>query len=237
MSPLVSLAEPRLVPKQLFEALAGVVPGLSLSETAVAVTAGFAALETFNRDLRVSARAILAECAARDLPAILVLARPYHLDPGLGHEIEVELQTHGYPVLWGQYLPIDPDILDWLFGEDVRSGRIKSPLDISDIWPSSYSGNTNELLWGAKFAARTPWISCVIRLVSYECGMDQPTLTPVQRIVENSGTMFFSFQDLDATKPAGSVKIRTETIAHYLRQSSSAIIAAKRARHGQGPFT
>jgi len=33
--------------------------------------------------------------------------------------------------------------------------------------------------------------------------MDQPTLTPVQQIVERSGTLFFSFQDLDSTKPAG----------------------------------
>jgi hypothetical protein len=39
------------------------------------------------------------------------------------------------------------------------------------VWPSSYSGNTNEILWAAKFAARMPWIACVVRLSSYECGM------------------------------------------------------------------
>jgi predicted nucleotide-binding protein (sugar kinase/HSP70/actin superfamily) len=68
----------------------------------------------------------------------------------------------------------------------------------------------------------------VIRLASYECGMDQPTYTPVQKIVEGSGTLFFSFQDLDATKPAGSVKIRVETVAYYLERSSADIIAAKK---------
>jgi predicted nucleotide-binding protein (sugar kinase/HSP70/actin superfamily) len=60
--------------------------------------------------------------------------------------------------------------------------------------------------------------------------MDQPTLTPVQKIVEGSGTLFFSFQDLDATKPAGSVKIRVETIAHYLERVSAGIIRMKKAR-------
>jgi predicted nucleotide-binding protein (sugar kinase/HSP70/actin superfamily) len=75
-----------------------------------------------------------------------------------------------------------------------------------------------------------PWITCAIRLTSYECGMDQPTFTPVQRIVEHSGTLFFSFQELDSTKPAGSVRIRVETIAHYLDRASAGIIAAKRAR-------
>ena len=110
------------------------------------------------------------------------------------------------PILWGQYLPLDADLLDWAFGPDVAAGHIRSPLDIRDVWPSSYSSNTNEILWGAKFAARMPWISCVVRLSSYECGMDQPTYTPVQQIVERSGTLFFSFQDLDSTKPAGSLR-------------------------------
>ena len=58
--------------------------------------------------------------------------------------------------------------------------------------------------------------------------MDQPTYTPVQKIVEGSGTLFFSFGDLDATKPAGSVKIRVETVAYYLERSSADIIARKK---------
>src|SRR5207244_12198745 len=81
----------------------------------------------------------------------------------------------------------------------------------------------------AKVAPLVPWIACVSRLCSYECGMDQPTYTPVQEIVERSGTLFFSFQDLDATKPAGGVKIRVETIAHYLKNQSSEIIERKKA--------
>jgi len=32
------------------------------------------------------------------------------MDPGIGHEIEADLQAHGYPILWGQYLPTDPDL-------------------------------------------------------------------------------------------------------------------------------
>jgi predicted nucleotide-binding protein (sugar kinase/HSP70/actin superfamily) len=116
-----------------------------------------------------------------------------------------------------------------MFAEDLKSGLIRSPFDISDVWPSSYSSNTNETLWGAKVAARVPWIAGVIRLASYECGMDQPTYSPVQQIVERSGTLFFSFQELDSTKPAGSVKIRVETIAHYLQKHAKEIIARKKA--------
>jgi predicted nucleotide-binding protein (sugar kinase/HSP70/actin superfamily) len=138
-------------------------------------------------------------------------------------------------VLWTQYLPTDPDLLAWTFGPDIAAGHIKEPLDISDVWPSSYSANTNEILWAAKFAARMPWIACVVRLSSYECGMDQPTYTPVQQIVERSGTLFFSFQDLDSTKPAGSVKIRVETIAFYLEKYCAGIIARKKAAAPDAP--
>lgn len=233
-APLVALADPPLAARQLFEGLRDVFAGLSLEETKHATQAGFGALEAYHKRLRAKSRAVLEQCARAAKPCLLVLARPYHMDPGIGHEIEVDLQAHGYPVLWTQYLPTDADLLDWMFGREVAAGTIKSPLDIGDVWPSSYSANTNEILWGAKFAARMPWIACVVRLSSYECGMDQPTYSPVQQIVERSGTLFFSFQDLDSTKPAGSVKIRVETIAYYLRRYSGDILARKLAASPPG---
>jgi predicted nucleotide-binding protein (sugar kinase/HSP70/actin superfamily) len=229
VAPLVSLDEPALVPTQLFDALRGVIPGLTRREMARAVDAGYRALQAFDARARAQSRRVLEWCARHDRPCLLVLARPYHMDPGIGHEIEGDLQACGYPVLWAQYLPTDRDLLDWMFGDDLHAGIIRSPFDIGDVWPSSYSANTNEILWGAKVAARVPWIACAIRLSSYECGMDQPTYTPVQQIVERSGTLFFSFQDLDATKPAGSVKIRVETISHYLSRHAAAIVARKLA--------
>jgi len=228
-APLVSLGDAALVPKQLFEGLRDVLAGLSLEESKAAVQAGFRALEGFSAELRARARSVLAECARHDKPCLLVLARPYHMDPGIGHEIEVDLQAYGYPVIWTQYLPTDADLMEWMFRPDIDAGHIKSPFDLADVWPSSYSANTNEILWAGKFAARMPWVACVVRLSSYECGMDQPTYSPVQQIVERSGTLFFSFQDLDSTKPAGSVKIRTETIAHYLQKYSASIIEKKKA--------
>jgi predicted nucleotide-binding protein (sugar kinase/HSP70/actin superfamily) len=228
VSPFVALADPRVVPNQLYDALKDVL-GVGRHETARAVAAGFAALDAFSRELRAKAREILTVCAREQRPCVLVLGRPYHMDPGIGHEIEAQLQAGGYPILWVQGFPVDGDLMDWLFGQEIRAGRIRSPFDISDVWPSSYSGNTNEILWGAKVGARCPWTTCVVHLSSYECGMDQPTYTPTQKIVEATGTLYFKFGDLDATKPAGSVKIRVQTILHYLAKQSRDIIARKLA--------
>jgi predicted nucleotide-binding protein (sugar kinase/HSP70/actin superfamily) len=237
VAPLVTLAEPKLVPRQLYEALRDVLEDLTLEETKEAVDEAYRALRAFNAEMRARSRETLQWCARENRPCIMVLARPYHMDAGIGHEIEADLQAYGYPILWAQYFPTDDDIMQWIFGDEIRAGLIRSPFDVRDVWASSYSANTNEILWGAKVAARIPWISCAIRLTSYECGMDQPTFTPVQQIIERSGTLFFSFQELDSTKPAGSVKIRVETIAYYLERSSERIIANKRAAIGSpGPF-
>ena len=225
-SPFVSLGDRHMVTGQLFSSLKDVFD-LDPAETERAVQAGFAALDEFTDRARRRSREILTWCAENQKPCVLVLARPYHMDPGIGHEIEAEIQAHGYPILWLQYLPPDLDLLNWLFESDLREGRIKTPFDISDVWTSSFSSNTNEILWGAKVAARCPWIACVLRLSSYECGMDQPTYTPAQKIVEATGTLYFKFGDLDSTKPAGGIKIRVETISHYLARYSQEIVQRK----------
>lgn len=229
VAPFVSLEDPRLVTKQLYESLRGVLD-LDMEETKRAVDVGYTNLNEFNQKMRTKSREILVWCARENKPCILVLARPYHMDSGIGHEIEVDLQAYGYPILWIHHLPLDEDLMQWLFGQEIDAGIIKSPFDISDVWVSSYSSNTNEILWGAKVAARMPWITCAVRLSSYECGMDQPTYTPTQEIVERSGTLHFKFGDLDSTKPGGSVKIRVETIHYYIQQSYPGIIEKKMKR-------
>ena len=95
VSPLVALAEPRLAAKQLHQALDDVLYGLTLEETEAAVLDGYRTLERFNQKLRNKARDILAGCAQADRPCLLVLARPYHMDTGIGHEIDVDLQSCG----------------------------------------------------------------------------------------------------------------------------------------------
>ncbi len=227
-SPFASLGDRHMITKQLHRDLKDVFD-LEPEETERAVQAGYLALDNFTNKARQHSRDLLTWCAQNQKPCVLVLARPYHMDTGIGHEIDSELQAHGYPILWLQYLPGDEELMNWLFESDLRAGKIKSPFDISDVWPSSYSSNTNEIMWGAKFAARCPWVTCVLRLSSYECGMDQPTYTPAQKIVEATGTLFFKFGDLDSTKPGGSVRIRVETIVHYLAKYSQAAIERKLA--------
>jgi len=72
-------------------------------------------------------------------------------------------------------------------------------------------------VWAAKFTARHPNL-VALELSSFKCGHDAPIYTVIEEIVENSGTPYFSFKDIDENKPTGSIKIRIETIGYFLKR-------------------
>jgi activator of 2-hydroxyglutaryl-CoA dehydratase/predicted nucleotide-binding protein (sugar kinase/HSP70/actin superfamily) len=222
----VKLAEPQLFGRQMYEQFKDIL-GLSEAENARAVEEGYKALDYYNNViLRGTAREVLNMLVAEQRLGIVLLGRPYHHDPGINHEILEEFQKQGYPVFAQDALPIDPDILDQLFGEEVRAGIIKDPMDISDVWKNSYSENTSRKVWVAKYVARHPNL-VALELSSFKCGHDAPIYTVVEEIVENSGTPYFCFKDIDENKPTGSIKIRVETITYFLKRYREDMVAKK----------
>jgi predicted nucleotide-binding protein (sugar kinase/HSP70/actin superfamily) len=124
-------------------------------------------------------------------------------------------------------LPIDEDLLDRLFGDEVRAGVISSPLDIGDAWKNSYSCSTNHKVWAAKFTARHPNL-VALEISSFKCGHDAPIYGVIEGIIEQSGTPYFCFKDLDENKPSGSIKIRVETIDYFLRRYREEVIRKRK---------
>jgi hypothetical protein len=47
--------------------------------------------------------------------------------------------------------------------------------------------------------------------------------------VERSGTPFFAFKNMDENRPAGSIKLRLETIGHSLRRHQERLAQRRRA--------
>jgi len=90
-------------------------------------------------------------------------------------------------------------------------------LEIQDVWKNSYSANTNQKVWAAKFTARHPNL-VALELSSFKCGHDAPIYSVVEAIIEKSGTPYFSFKDIDENKPSGSIRIRVETIHYFLKR-------------------
>ncbi len=223
MAPAFSFAEPTLLKRDMFGAFRDVLE-VTEDESDFAVTEGLAALERFDRDVQAKGKAILEQVEYDNKVAILVVGRPYHLDPGLHHNIPDEFQVLGYPILSVRSIPKDPQ---WLarFYEDGEE-----PLSVNDVWPENYSANSAQKVWAVKFAARHPNVA-ILDLSSFKCGHDAPTYGIIDSIVASSGLPAASLHDIDANKPGGSIKIRVKTYAHSLRLREEGLedVAARKA--------
>jgi predicted nucleotide-binding protein (sugar kinase/HSP70/actin superfamily) len=203
--------------------------GLDVRENAVAVAVAFRAQDAWEADLRRRGRQVLDRLVAEERLGIVLLGRPYHHDEGLNHGIPEALQKRGYPILSQSTLPLDDDLLEDLFGDEVRAGTIAHPLDVSDVWKNTTSASTNAKLWAAKFTARHPNL-VGIELSSFKCGHDAPVYSVIDEIFATVGKPFFAFRDLDENKSAGSIALRVETIDYFLQRHREALVAQGRAR-------
>ena len=227
INPVLNFTNRKLFAYQMLQAWQPVL-GLSPEENERAVESGFAALNEYESSIRRRARQVLDRLEHEDRIGIVMLARPYHHDPGLNHEILDEFQKLGYPIFSQNTLPLDEDLLERLFGEEVRAGVVSSPLDITDAWKNSYSCSTNHKVWAAKFTARHPNL-VALEISSFKCGHDAPIYGVIEGIIESSGTPYFCFKDLDENKPSGSIKIRVETIDYFLRRYREEVISKRKA--------
>jgi len=226
IDPVLNFADRKLFAFQMFQAFTAVL-GLSEEENNRAVEAGYKALQDYETNIRRRARQVLDQLEREDRIGIVMLGRPYHHDPGLNHEILDEFQKLGYPIFSQNTLPLDEDLLERLFGDDVRAGVIESPLDINDAWKNSYSSSTNHKVWAAKFTARHPNL-VALEISSFKCGHDAPIYGVIEGIIEQSGTPYFCFKDLDENKPTGSIRIRIETIDYFLRRYREDVIRKRK---------
>jgi predicted nucleotide-binding protein (sugar kinase/HSP70/actin superfamily)/activator of 2-hydroxyglutaryl-CoA dehydratase len=206
--------EPVYFRRQMFE-LWGERLDVTEDESDFAVEQGFEALRRFDADLQRRGLEVLEQAETENRVALLVIGRPYHNDPGLNHGVLEQFQALGYPVLSIRSIPKDPAWLGRWFADDLASGRIASSLDINDVWPENYSTNSVQKVWAAKFAARHPHVA-VLDLSSFKCGHDAPTYGLIAEIIKAGGKPYMALHDLDANKPAGSLKIRVKTYAAAL---------------------
>jgi activator of 2-hydroxyglutaryl-CoA dehydratase/predicted nucleotide-binding protein (sugar kinase/HSP70/actin superfamily) len=227
LDPLLNLADRPLFARQMLHAWEALL-GVSADENDRAIEAGFGALAAYEARMRAAARTALDALERDGRIGIVLLGRVYHHDPGLNHGIPEELQKLGYPVFSQSTLPRDEDLLERLFGDDVRAGFVSHPLDIGDVWKNSFSAASNAKLWAAKFAARHPNLAAV-ELSNFKCGHDATIYSTIEEIVESSGTPYFGFKDIDENRPAGSIALRLETIDYSLRRHGLRLAQARRA--------
>ena len=229
LAPALSFSEPLLLAQRMFETW-GTRLNVTEDESDFACKEAWNALRAFDADLEARGKTILDTVERENRLALLVLARPYHSDPGLNHGILEEFQALGYPILSVRSIPKARSYLDQYFQDELAAGLVETPLQLGHLWPENYSANSAQKVWAANFAAHHPHVA-VLDLSSFKCGHDAPTYGLIDSIVQTARTPAAMLHDLDASKPAGSLKIRVQTYAHSLRlqQERLEVLASRQA--------
>src|SRR5262249_29037501 len=105
--PAFHMLERELFEKQLFEFFSEWM-GVTREENKAAMLEADKAIDKFlNVHQRAEARKVLDQLEREGRVGVVCLARPYHNDPGLNHEILEEIQKRGFPIFSIWSLPLD----------------------------------------------------------------------------------------------------------------------------------
>ena len=200
LTPDLCLVDPPRLSQQLFDAW-GPILGLERRGHDAAMAHARAAQREFHtRSLRHGQRALDA-AAGRGRAAAVILARPYHADPGVQHGISSELAARGVTVLTTASLP--------------RADR--SLLDLSTVMPLCTNSGDAEKIWAARVIAAHPHLVAV-DLSSFRCGQDAGITGELSNILDGSGKPVLRLHDMDEDRPSASFRVRIETFVAAVRQ-------------------
>ena len=153
---------------------------------------------------------------------MLLLGRPYHLDPGLNHGVLEEFQALGYPVLSIRSIPKDPKWLARFFKDDLERGFVQSPLDVSGRVAGELLGQQRAEGVGGQVRG-APSERRGARSVELQVRPRRADLRLIDSIISSSGTPYSALHDIDANKPGGSIKIRVQDLrAHAVAPRGAA---------------
>ena len=116
----VTLQEPNYFARQMFETW-GRRLGITEDESDHACREGMKALGLFDSEMERRGLELLEQLEEEHKVGVLLLGRPYHLDPGLHHGVPDEYQALGYPILTIRSIPKDPKWLARFFKDDLDS--------------------------------------------------------------------------------------------------------------------
>ena len=193
MEPFLPINDPKKMLQRLTEAFRD--EGIKQGELKEAMEAGYRELEQYREDVRQKGAEILKEAKEKNLPVILLVGRPYHLDPEINHGIPEMIQSYNLAIVSE----------DSVYHMDTP----KDELSIVNQW--SYHAR---LYHAASFAASHPEIN-LIQLSSFGCGLDAITTNQVREIMEGHQRLYTMIK-LDEVSNLGAARIRLRSLLAVL---------------------
>lgn len=193
MEPFLPINDPKRMLERLIEALCS--EGIPAAEIKKAMDAGYKEIEHYREDVRRKGAEILRIAKEKKLPVILLIGRPYHIDPEINHGIPEMIQSYNLAIVSE----------DSVYHMDTPEEN----LYIVNQW--SYHAR---LYHAASFAASHPEIN-LIQLSSFGCGLDAITTNQVREIMEGHQRLYTMIK-LDEVSNLGAARIRLRSLLAVL---------------------
>ena len=193
MEPFLPIASKKRMRQRLIEAFASEnIPEKELTD---AMNAAYDELEHYREDVRKKGAEILAYAKEHKMQVILLVGRPYHIDPEINHGIPEMIQSYNLAIVSEDsvyHMPVQED-----------------NLYIVNQW--SYHAR---LYHAAEFAAAHPEVN-LIQLSSFGCGLDAITTNQVREIMEAHNRLYTMIK-LDEVTNLGAARIRLRSLLAVL---------------------
>ena len=181
--------------------------GVTAKEISLAVDKAAVEMENYRRDIQKFGDELLKRLEQTGEHAILLVGRPYHIDPEINHGIAEMIQSYNLPIL----------------SEDcVYHTKIDAP-QISVVNQWSYHAR---LYHAAQFAAENPNVT-LIQLSSFGCGLDALTIEQVKEILESHGRIYTMIK-LDEVSNLGAARIRLRSLLAALKEKTPVTYSPKK---------
>ncbi len=197
IQPFLPVHDMKKLKKRLVEELKS--ENISAQEIFSAVDAAAEEMENYRRDVRNFGDEVLRRIEKTGEQAILLVGRPYHVDPEINHGISEMIQSYNLPIISE----------DTIYHLPVKSK------DISVVNQWSYHAR---LYHAAHFATEHPNVT-LIQLSSFGCGLDALTTEQVKEILESHGRIYTMIK-LDEVSNLGAARIRLRSLLAALKRKT-----------------
>jgi predicted CoA-substrate-specific enzyme activase len=194
--PTVSFRDTKLLRRACLQYLAGL--GVSRAQAARAYEAAVEAQRDFKEQVRSAAEGILENARHNDRPVVLLIGRPYHIDPLINHSIPELIADYGLDV-------ITEDSVPWEEGAQLENPHVMTQWEY-----------LNRYFHAARWAGTAPEVE-VVQLNSFGCGPDPFILDEVAAILDQYGKRPTVVR-IDEIESTGSVKLRLRSTFEALGQ-------------------
>ncbi len=175
--------------------------GVTRREVTKAIKAGFKAQKKSQKLQEHLARKVINRAVKENKPLIVVLGRPYHLDPLINNGIMDMIHDLGAYAISENAIP------------ELHRMSLKGVIPLTQ-W--SYH---NRIYLAAKWIIQHPYEKiAAIQLNSFGCGPDAVVVDEVKSILETKGRIYTSIK-IDEMSNQGAAKIRIRSILEALNQN------------------